>query len=346
MARAGIYKSEVLRARNKLLALGRYPSIDAIREELGNTGSKGTIHRYLKEIEEEEGGAAGTKVAASEAIQDLVDRLAARLHEEADGRMLDAAAKAAEQVQQRDAAAALLKDENTLLRAQLERDQLALAAERTAHEQTTVSLRAQALEAAQLSQQVADLQDRLTAEVRHHMSLEEKHQHAREALDHFRQAAKEQRESEHRQYEQQTQYLQAEMRKVTEALAVKQHEVKTASQNNIELLSDLKAARANLHRQEDLVRSLTPLTEKLLAAERISEDLVRQISGHHGELQQREAANSLLRAQVSDLGERNLELERELAGAKSSLFAQKQIVEAILQRFNGANSPDTGSDSK
>ena len=38
MARAGIYKSEVVRARNKLLAMGRYPSIDAIRSELGDTG--------------------------------------------------------------------------------------------------------------------------------------------------------------------------------------------------------------------------------------------------------------------------------------------------------------------
>ena len=54
MARAGIYKSEVLRARDKLLAAGRNPSIDAVREELGS-GSKTTIHRYLKEIEEEEG---------------------------------------------------------------------------------------------------------------------------------------------------------------------------------------------------------------------------------------------------------------------------------------------------
>ncbi len=47
MARSGIYKSEVLRARDNLLAKGRNPSIDAIRAELGNTGSKTTIHRYL-----------------------------------------------------------------------------------------------------------------------------------------------------------------------------------------------------------------------------------------------------------------------------------------------------------
>eukprot|EP01034_Spumella_vulgaris_P008660 gene8660-11021_t len=86
MARAGIYKSEVLRARDKLRATGRNPSIDAVREELG-TGSKSTIHRYLKEIEEEEGGATGTRVAVSEAIQDLVGRLAARVNEEAEERV-------------------------------------------------------------------------------------------------------------------------------------------------------------------------------------------------------------------------------------------------------------------
>lgn len=86
MARAGIYKSEVLRARDKLLAAGRNPSIDAVREELGS-GSKTTIHRYLKEIEEEEGGAVGTRVAVSEAIQDLVGRLAARVNEEAEERV-------------------------------------------------------------------------------------------------------------------------------------------------------------------------------------------------------------------------------------------------------------------
>lgn len=93
MARGGIYKSEVIRAREKLLAVGRYPSIDAVRQELGNTGSKATIHRYLKEIEEEEGGKTGSKVAISEALQDLVARLAERLNMEADARIADLTAK-------------------------------------------------------------------------------------------------------------------------------------------------------------------------------------------------------------------------------------------------------------
>ena len=80
MARAGIYKSEVLRARDRLAAQGRNPSIDAIRVELGNTGSKTTISRYLREIEEEEGGRKGTSVAVSESILELASRLAERLH--------------------------------------------------------------------------------------------------------------------------------------------------------------------------------------------------------------------------------------------------------------------------
>lgn len=51
MARGGINKAIVQKARESLLARGENPSIDAVRIELGNTGSKTTIHRYLKEID-------------------------------------------------------------------------------------------------------------------------------------------------------------------------------------------------------------------------------------------------------------------------------------------------------
>lgn len=89
MARSGIYKSEVVRARNNLIAQGRHPSIDAVRVELGNTGSKVTIHRYLKEIEEDEGAKAkGRGVALSEALQSLTQKLAEQLQDEADQQVL------------------------------------------------------------------------------------------------------------------------------------------------------------------------------------------------------------------------------------------------------------------
>ncbi|WP_249746370.1 DNA-binding protein [Pseudomonas rhodesiae] len=46
MARGGINKAVVQEARQALLARGANPSIDAVRVELGNTGSKTTISRY------------------------------------------------------------------------------------------------------------------------------------------------------------------------------------------------------------------------------------------------------------------------------------------------------------
>ena len=49
---------------------------------LGNTGSKTTIHKYLKELEQEE-GSGPRKAAITDALQDLVECLAARLHQEA-----------------------------------------------------------------------------------------------------------------------------------------------------------------------------------------------------------------------------------------------------------------------
>ena len=83
MARTGLYKSEVKKARESLLAQSKYPSVDAVRVELGNTGSKTTIHKYLKELEEEDGGATRHKVDISEALQNLISRLSSQLQDEA-----------------------------------------------------------------------------------------------------------------------------------------------------------------------------------------------------------------------------------------------------------------------
>ena len=225
MARSGIYKSEVVRALNKLLATGVNPSIDAVHAELGNTGSKATIHRFLKEIEEEEGGTTGTKVAVSEAIQDLVGRLAARLNEEADARSTEALAVSATTAARLQGEITALKAEGQTTRQQLEQAQRSLADEKACHTKTCETLTGNNLEVTQLSQKVVDLQERLASEERHRQSLEEKHQHAREALEHFRTSAKEQREQEQRQHDQQVQYLQSELRRVTDTLTGKQQEL-------------------------------------------------------------------------------------------------------------------------
>ncbi len=56
MARGGINKALVQKAQKAILARGENPSIEAVRVELGNTGSKTTIHRYLKELDDAAAG--------------------------------------------------------------------------------------------------------------------------------------------------------------------------------------------------------------------------------------------------------------------------------------------------
>ncbi|MBT9511156.1 MAG: DNA-binding protein [Acidovorax sp.] len=334
MARAGIYKSEVLRARDRLLAAGRYPSIDAVREELGNTGSKGTIHRYLKEIEEEEGAATGSKVAVSEAIQDLVGRLAARVNEEAEERVTTAQARHAEQISQHQQTAAALKTEAQSARQQVEQSQRALADEKANHGKTSEALTSKTLECTQLAQQVVDLQERTAAEERHRSSLEEKHQHARQALEHFREATREQREQDQRKHEQQVQYHQAELRTVNETLAAKRQEAIHTLQENARLLGDLSRAQGDLHLVQEEVRSLRPLKDELGFAQRRTEELGRRLVEQDAEVQTLISSNERLQAKVDELLTTKQLLELALATASSSAEAQKQIVASMLERFS------------
>ncbi|MCY4044986.1 MAG: DNA-binding protein [Cellvibrionales bacterium] len=89
MARSGINKTLVEKAKNAIVSRGENPSIDRVRIELGNTGSKATIHRYLKEIEEEEGASVDKKSFLSCEIEELVSTLAAKLHEESSQIVID-----------------------------------------------------------------------------------------------------------------------------------------------------------------------------------------------------------------------------------------------------------------
>src|SRR3546814_1565174 len=67
-------------------------------------------------------------------------------------------------------------------------------------------------EVAQLGERVAGLTTRLAEHEAHVESLEQKHQHAREALEHYRTSVKEQRDQEQRRHEHQVQGLQVELR--------------------------------------------------------------------------------------------------------------------------------------
>lgn len=83
MARGGINKRLVKEAREALLAQGQNPSIDSVRVQLEKTGSKTTIHRYLKELEEVEGARLDDEALLSDTMKGQVASLASNLHYEA-----------------------------------------------------------------------------------------------------------------------------------------------------------------------------------------------------------------------------------------------------------------------
>jgi chromosome segregation ATPase len=326
MARAGIYKSEVVRARNNLLAMGRYPSIDAIRSELGNTGSKGTIHRYLKEIEEEEGGSTGTQVAVSEAIQDLSARLAERLHQEADQRVAALTEKHKAEMAALNEALAALRNEVESFRGQAERQAIELAAEKAGHTDTQAKLQDERIARAQLVQRVEDMEGQLAREEAHRVSLEEKHQHAREALEHFRSAAREQREQDQRQFEQQIQFLQGELRAAKDTLNAKQQELIRSHEDNARLSSELTQARSELHRLEGEARSLRPAKEQLAVANEKHRQLSEQLAQSNERSEGLRKENERAARKLQETIQAEHRLEADLAAAKAVLATQEQVI--------------------
>ncbi|MAB15539.1 DNA-binding protein [Parvibaculum sp.] len=256
MARAGLNKHLVQQARDAIRARGQHPSLDAVRIELGNTGSKTTIHRYLKELEEEEGTRLDDAGLLSDTLKELVGRLAARLHEEAHAIVAQATFQHTAQAQQLQAT--IRERERTLDHAREEHGATLamLEAEHAGHKTTVAALEQERLSGQRLEEQIRGLEARLQEGEVHRQSLEEKHRHAREALEHYRQSVKEQREQDQRRHEGQLQQVQAELRQLQQTLVVKQSEATQLNRDNERLATELRDVQRQAHQQERLAAQL------------------------------------------------------------------------------------------
>jgi chromosome segregation ATPase len=250
MARAGLNKHHIQQARDALRARGINPSVDAIRIELGNTGSKTTIHRYVKELEETESTRLDDEALLSGAIKEMVSRLAAKLREEALQIVEDANTVTQNEKKILLAQIGELQAKTETLsvtKTQLEHQ---LKTERADHQATQDNLIDFRLKTERLGQQVIQQTVQLTDHQQHLASLEEKHANARDALEHFRTAAKEQREQEQRRHEQQVQQLQAEMRTLNQTLIIKQTDITQLNRDNASFVGDIAELRKQLRSHE------------------------------------------------------------------------------------------------
>lgn len=270
MARAGLYKTEVQNARDSLVAQGKHPSVDAIRVALGNTGSKSTIHRYLKELEADSASAPTSEIVISDALRTLVGQLSKRLAEEADTRIAETQARCDASVQKAAEALSTQEREARALSDQLQRIETSLRQEARAHQATTDTLQDRHMQVMALEERGRGLEARLTEQAAHIQSLEQKHDQARETLEHFRQSTKEQRDTESRRHEHQVQALQAELRQAQELINSKNHDLLQLNRDNARLVE--------LHSQNDkALRALQREHEQLAQVAQTVPDMKQQM---------------------------------------------------------------------
>lgn len=317
MARAGINKVVVASARNALMARGESPTIDAVRIEMGNTGSKTTIHRYLKELETRQPAGLATPVPLSAELAALVGGLAERLEAEGNARVVEAQQRFDDQLGQVQASLEACRQALSQAEGNLQSTRQALQAQSEQLATCQADLQAERTLNARTSQACDDLQVRLDDKDEHIASLEDKHQHARDALAHYRQSVQEQREQDGRRHEAQLQLLQVEVRQLQQSLIVRQEETTLLNRDNERLLLEGRHALENNQRlqlrDQQQAERLIVAGQQVAKAEGGREELLRQV------------------------GELRLQLDRELAinhrqgRENEQLMAHGAAVEARLQ---------------
>ena len=333
MARGGVYKTEIEKARNALLAEGKHPSVDAVRVALGNTGSKTTIHRYLKELEAEDAAGVGGRFPISDALADLVSRLAGRLQEEADAKIAEAAARHEAQRKELTAQLEQVRQEAASVRADQERTATALREEQAQHEVTRQARLDATLQVRQLEERVSGLTARVAEHEAHAQSLEEKHTHAREALEHYRTSVKEQREQEQRRHEHQIQELQVALRQANEALTGKNHELLQLNrdngrltEHNARLDKELQQARSTIRAAQDEVTTLKPVVTELAS--------LRTTWSHDVQALERARLDLEVAAQAL---ERERAARQDAEGRAVSTQARLDTLEEVLSKLQPAS---------
>lgn len=182
----------------------------------------------------------------------------------------------------------------------------------------------------------------------HARSLEEKHQHAREALEHYRTSVKDQREQEQRRHEQQLQELQVSLRQANEALNAKNHELLQLNRDNGQWLEH----HTRLERELAQVRQSGDIQQKEL-------DALRLTAVEHRALQTRwaqdtqaletvraELANA--RADASKERERREQAEAEAETEALRAGVRLTTMEQLLAQLSPdhADSSESGSASR
>lgn len=324
MARGGINKVIVQKAREALLARGENPSIDAVRVELGNTGSKTTIHRYIKEIEAVDPRPEGARDRLSDELSQLVAGLLARLVEEGTEATRQAQIAFDEQRAQLESVLEDNQSELVSLQRQYEIQKVTIEGQASELQTTHTSLQTEITRNARLSQNCADLEVRVQEKDEQIRSLEEKHLHARDALEHYRNAIKEQREQELARHEGQLQQVQVELRQLQQIQIIKQDELTRLNRDNERLLSEARQSAKAVTTRDDVIEclngELNAMKTAVAKADGAKEMLREQIVALRDEAKRLSSA-------VIQADAQNSETNRQMHALRDELEALKAVTD-------------------
>ena len=334
MARGGINKAVVLKARQSLLAKGTHPSIDAVRVELGNTGSKTTIARYLKEIESYDPRPLSSRERMGEELSAMVESLLDRLMEEGNESIEQSRSVFGLERVGLETQIAGLQTELNSARRQLDAQQAAIEAQSAELKTTQSSLQAELTRNAGLNQRCIDLEALVSDRDKQIHSLEEKHVHARGVLEHYRQSVKEQRDQDQRRHESQLHEAQVEKRKLQETLVMKQDDLTRLNRDNERLLGESKQQVKALHAHEARIQTLAGEIQGLKLTEAKSAGITEQ---HQEQITRLRQEAKILTETAAKSSERELESRLLLVAAQSE--------NEQLRRLQATEAETDGSDS-
>ncbi|WP_112070110.1 hypothetical protein [Herbaspirillum rubrisubalbicans] len=181
------------------------------------------------------------------------------------------------------------------------------------------------------------LRERIAENERHRQSLEEKHQHARDTLEHYRIAAKEQRDQDIRHQEQQSQALQAEIRQLRQDAMIKQEEIARVNQEAGRLITDLSHAKQAAYESQSAVRNLTARLENLSGAKAAKEQLEARLTEKDAELDKLQAQLASAEKERSLMRQQVQQQEVALATATAKFNAQDVLIAELKEVLSNSS---------
>lgn len=337
MARTGLSKGDIQKVRDTLIAQGQYPSVDAVRIALGNTGSKTTIHKYLKELEIEEEKGIIRKVTISESIEHLINSLAEQLQVEANIGVEKLTQTLLDKEQEYENSVKLLHNKIDSLTSRLVQVESASQQELAAYHNTKTLLQEKQIQNSSLEQQVISLKEEILNHKNFQKSLEEKHQHAQKSLEHYRESVKEQRDQENRKHEQQVQQLQAEIKLLQQTIVIKQDEITNLKSHNQALDTELTLCKQHnekiINQNKNLSNQLTTIDKQFVLEQQANLSKEQVVISLSAKLAEYENGLETLKHQL-------IQMQTDIHAKDAQLNAQAILIENLnsVVKLVGGNS--------